>query len=935
MLLSMMHPERSPDPPEGAPCVTEDLLRRAAMRWPGRVLLKFDGGESFTSVQLLEAVRSHAAGLQQLGVRQGDLVLAWLPNGPAAVLTWLAVNLLGAVHVPINTAYRGRLLQHVIHSSGAALMVADGALLERLADIDTGRLHTLVACGAAPRVPAGMQLLPFSHLRRDAAQLRPPPQPVRPWDTQCVIFTSGTTGPSKGVLCSYRHTFTAAIHFRHVGPEDTNLVALPMFHIGGILGVNFALIHGGTAAIIERFRTQTFWETVRRFEVSAAGLLGAMVQFLMQQPAAAGERDHPLKTVVIAPLGDEALAFARRFGVQVHTEFNMTELSVPLWAGPGELVRGTCGRPRAGVTLRLVDGSDQQVADGDVGELVLRMDEPWTISHGYLNDAEATARAWRNGWFHTGDLFRRDADGHYFFVDRARDMIRRRGENISSFEVEIELMAWPGVRAAAAVPVPGDGGEGEVLAVLCMQPDAKLQPAALIAFLESRMAAFMVPRYVRVVDAMPMTPTQKIEKHVLRSQGVTADTWDRRVVAADASAASLQPQEPPRANAQQHAARDARPHESHGVQLHARRGALAGVRVLEFAGLGPAPFCAMLLADMGADVLCIDRPGATYHASDVEARGRTRVRLDLKDPLQLAHSLTLLDRADILLEGFRPGVMERLGLGPQQALARNPRLVYGRMTGWGQHGPLASRAGHDLNYLALTGALHAIGTRDRPVIPLNLVADFGGGALYLALGVLCGLHHARATGAGQVIDAAMTEGVNSLMGMIHGDFSDGRWLDLRESNVIDGGAPFYNLYRCRDGRWISVAAIEPQFYRNLWNGLAEAGAAAAPEVTRMLADQWQRDTWPRVRARLDEVFAAQDRDAWCAQFEPHDACIAPVLSLAEARLHPHHQARGSFVEVGGIVQPAPAPRLGLTPARIGSPPDAAPVSIAEALLRWR
>jgi carnitine-CoA ligase len=270
------------DATDGSPCVTAALLELNARRWPQLVVLKFDSGEQFTSVSLLAAARSHAAGLQALGVRQGDYVLGWLPTGSASVLTWLALNLLGAVYVPINPAYKGRLLQHVIDSSGAALMVADGALLERLAAIRSSQLKRIVVIGPQrPAVPAA-SLIPAEVLAGDAGKLQPPPQPIQPWDTQCVIFTSGTTGPSKGVLCSYRHTHAAAIEFRHAGPGDTNLVALPMFHIGGILGVNFALIHGGTAAVIERFRTQTFWQTVRTQGVTTVGLLGTMVQFLVQ-----------------------------------------------------------------------------------------------------------------------------------------------------------------------------------------------------------------------------------------------------------------------------------------------------------------------------------------------------------------------------------------------------------------------------------------------------------------------------------------------------------------------------------------------------------------------------------------------------------------------------------------------------------------------------
>lgn len=848
-------------------------------------------------MQLLQAVRRLAAGLQALGVCQDDQVLSWLPNGPQAVLLWLALNELGAVYVPINTAYKGRLLQHVIKQSGATLLLGAGHLVERLRDIDCSRLQRIVVFGdERPPLP-GLTLLDAALLQGDIAALQPPARPLQPWDTQCVIFTSGTTGPSKGVLCSYRHTFTAASEFKHVGPGDTNLVALPMFHIGGLLGVNFALIHGGTAAFVERFRTDSFWDTVAQLGVTSVGLLGTMVQFLMQQPPRADERRHGVRNAVIAPFTEDAIAFGRRFGIDVHTEFNMTELSVPLWAGPNPTTVGTCGKPRAGVQLKLVDAHDQEVAVGAVGELILRCDEPWTLSHGYLNDPIATANAWRNQWFHTGDLFRRDGDDNYFFVDRVKDMIRRRGENISSFEVEAELLAFPGVKAAAAVAVPGDGGEDEVLAVLAPQPGATLDPAALIAFLQPRMAAFMIPRYVRIMDALPLTPTQKIEKHVLRAQGVTADTWDRgstRTRTGAAAIATPTPAMPSRQAA-----------EADTTRAPASIHPLAGVRVLEFAGLGPAPFCAMLLSDMGADVTCIDRPGTTYAAADIEARGRTRVQLDLKSQDGKLAALALLQQADIVLEGFRPGVMERLGLGPKLALQLNPRLVYGRMTGWGQHGPLAHKAGHDLNYLAITGALHALGSSDRPAVPLNLIADFGGGALYLAMGVLAALQRAQKTGSGCVVDTAMTDGVISLLAMIYGDFADGRWHDRRESNVIDGGAPFYNVYRCADDRWISLAAIESQFFT--------AFVKVAGLDDSWLTNQWQRDCWPMQKAQLAALFASRTRDEWCAVFADHDVCFAPVLSLAEAQQYAHNVDRRTFIERDGILQPAPAPRF-ISPA---------------------
>lgn len=513
------------------PCTIRDLLERNARQFPELVMLRFDSGEQYTAVDLLAEARLLATNLQKLGVKRQEKVLVWLPNCPLSVLLFLALNYLGAVYVPINTAYRGRLLEHVIDNAGAILMLADGRLIERLADIDHGQLVRLVITGEERLDSEVFEQYGAEILRQVPADPGTLDDTnVAPWDTQAVIFTSGTTGPSKGVLCSYRHLYTAALEFRHVGSGDTNLVALPMFHVGGILGMLFALIHGGCAAYVERFSTSKFWDTVKSMEVTTVGLLGAMVQYLMQQPPSPEDRNHPVKTAVIAPLGDDALAFSERFGIEVYTEFNMTELSVPLYCGPNPTARGTCGKPRSGLELRLVDAHDMPVPVGETGELILRADQPWTLSHGYLNNPEATARTWRNGWFHTGDLFYRDEDDNYYFVDRLKDMIRRRGENISSFEVEEELLAHPEVKEAAVVAVPGDGGEDEILAVLVTESGALPDLKQFTDFLQQRLAHFMVPRYFRCLPALPKTPTQKIEKHVLRSEGLTPDTIDREAL---------------------------------------------------------------------------------------------------------------------------------------------------------------------------------------------------------------------------------------------------------------------------------------------------------------------------------------------------------------------------------------------------------------------
>jgi alpha-methylacyl-CoA racemase len=357
-------------------------------------------------------------------------------------------------------------------------------------------------------------------------------------------------------------------------------------------------------------------------------------------------------------------------------------------------------------------------------------------------------------------------------------------------------------------------------------------------------------------------------------------------------------------------------------------GPLTGLRILEFAGLGPVPFCGMLFSDLGADVLRIDRrDGRRYSPYSVETRGRRSLILDLKDPSATLLTLRLIEKADALIEGFRPGVMERLGLGPDAVLKRNPRLVYGRMTGYGQTGPAANQPGHDLNYVALSGALHALGSAEKPAVPLNLLGDFGGGALYLAIGVLAALRHVARSGKGQVIDCAMTEGVASFMGMIYGEHAAGRWQDERERNIIDGGAHFYNNYVCADGKWITIGSIETPFYRAL---LDELGLADDPEfVNHMNAAKW-----PDLKRRLATIFATRTRDEWCEQFDGTEVCFAPVLSLAEAPSHPQHVARGAFVEIDGVIQPGPLPRFSATPARIQHGPQPAGTGGEQALADW-
>ncbi len=362
-------------------------------------------------------------------------------------------------------------------------------------------------------------------------------------------------------------------------------------------------------------------------------------------------------------------------------------------------------------------------------------------------------------------------------------------------------------------------------------------------------------------------------------------------------------------------------------------GPLTGLRVLEFEAIGPAPFGAMMLADMGADVLLVDRPEdpelglRRERRSDVMLRGRRSVTLDLKSAPCVEAARLLADRADVVVEGFRPGVMERLGLGPDVLLQRNPRLVYGRMTGWGQDGPLADRAGHDINYIALTGALHAIGRAGQaPVPPLNLVGDFGGGGMMLAFGIACAVIEARASGRGQVVDTAMVDGAALLSTMFAGLLANGSWTEERGQNILDSGAPWYDTYPTRDGKFVAIGAIEPKFYRELLQRL-DLGDADLPA-------QHERRRWPELRAAFAEAFAAKTRDEWCRVFEGADACFAPVLTFSEARAEPHALARNAYQRIGDIDQPAVAPRFARTPgATRGAPPERG-AGGREALAAW-
>jgi alpha-methylacyl-CoA racemase len=360
-------------------------------------------------------------------------------------------------------------------------------------------------------------------------------------------------------------------------------------------------------------------------------------------------------------------------------------------------------------------------------------------------------------------------------------------------------------------------------------------------------------------------------------------------------------------------------------------GPLHGIRILEFEAIGPAPFAGMLLADMGADVLLIDRPGASdlglkrERWYDVMLRGKRSVTLDLKSPSGAQAALELLGRADALIEGFRPGVMERLGLGPDVAFQKNRKLVYGRMTGWGQDGPLAPRAGHDINYIALAGVLHAFGRKGQPPVPpLNLVGDFGGGGMLLAFGVACALHEAQRSGRGQVVDAAMVDGAALLAAMFHGFLAAQQWSEERGTNILDTGAPWYDVYETADRQYVAIGAIEDKFFAELVSRLKLSDLPA----------QHDRSRWPEMRRRLSEAFKTKTRDEWCRVFEGADACFAPVLGWAEARAHDHSRARSAYFDIANVEQPAPAPRFSRTGAAVPQPPPERGQGGRAALADW-
>lgn len=517
-------------------CVLRYALDHRAVERGDAVYAVFPDGVEWSFRELQRRVRICAAGFQAAGVKHGDRVVVMMPNGPLGVLALFAANYLGAISVPVNPALKGNLLAHVLTDSGAQFAVVQEELLGQVAALAAPALHTIFSSGGVPSdlECLSRKVLAADQLEGDPVALPELSDPIEPWHTQSIIYTSGTTGRSKGVLSSYMHSYSALSPdtWTCTRPGDRHLLHMPIFHIGGAFVASTCLCSGSSIAVVSAFKTGTFWQTVRDMRVNVVFLLGAMATFLLKSPPQADDTDHPLRMVFIVPLGQSGPEFRKRFGVDVFTLFNMTEISTPLLSDANPTKPSTCGRPRPGVDVRLVDENDCEVPRGAVGQLVVRTAQPWSMNHGYNNNPQATVDAWRNGWFHTGDAFIRDEEDDFFFVDRLKDTIRRRGENISSFEIEVELLAHSNIREAAAIPVPSEFTEDEVLVVVAAVCGQSIAPQAIVEFLDARLPPHMIPRYVRIVDELPKTPTEKVQKHVLREQGITADTWDREATAA-------------------------------------------------------------------------------------------------------------------------------------------------------------------------------------------------------------------------------------------------------------------------------------------------------------------------------------------------------------------------------------------------------------------
>jgi len=516
-------------PPLAARTFTAVIAGHLA-RQPDRLAVR-DPVRALSYGALHEEALRVAGGLAALGVGGRDAVLLMLDNHLDSVVAWWALALTGRVEVPVNTAYKGSILVHVVNNSGAEAIVVDAEYLPVLAEVvdRLERLKTVVVRGDATGavLPKRVKRVAWEDLAREPAQ----PVAVEPWDLMGILYTSGTTGPSKGVRVTHAHAYgyAAPAVLGRALADDISLVTLPLFHIGGQwAGVYNSLIAGGSSVVLPRFSATTYWDDVRRHGCTYTLLLGAMANFLFQQPPREDDARQPMRQLLMVPVIPQMDEFKRRFGIEsISTAYGLTEGSTALIAPPGSARPGAVGVPRSDFDVRLVDEHDVEVPAGKVGELLIRSRDPWSLMDGYHAMPEATVSAWRNQWLHTGDAFRVEPDGQYAFVDRTKDAMRRRGENVSSFEVEKELMEHPAVLEAAVVAVPSAATEDDILACVVLRPGMALDAPTLLEFLDVRLPYFMVPRYVDFLAELPKTPTAKVMKQALRDRGVTATCHDR------------------------------------------------------------------------------------------------------------------------------------------------------------------------------------------------------------------------------------------------------------------------------------------------------------------------------------------------------------------------------------------------------------------------
>jgi len=523
-----------PSFPSREECVLPEMLAARAAATPELPFALFDE-ETWSYAQTATEAWRAANALQRVGVEMGDYVSVWLPTGPDVLRAWFGANAAGAVYSPLNLAARGAYLQHTLNLAGSKVIVADPGLTDRLVGLDLPHLEQVVVVGEPPAGELPWPVVTWAELLDGASTDRPNlPRPVEPWDDLSLIYTSGTTGPSKGVRAShaafwnYGNCFIAPF----VDESDRYLQPLPMFYTAGT-GITYSMLQaGGSLAYVKGFSAKTLWDDIRRFEATITIAIHGMVTFLLDQPPRPDEADNPLRVVYMGPLTRHR-EFAERFGCRVYTAYGMTEVPVPIVSGLDPEDERSCGRCASpDYELRLVDEHDVPVPVGTPGELVVRHALPWTINSGYKNMPEANATAWRNGWFHTGDQFTMDEEGNFFFLDRIKDVIRRRGVNISSYEVEEEVRCHPAVKDVAAVAVKNpdmeeSAGDEEVKVAIVLEDGAELDPADLVEFLHPRMPSHWVPRFVDIVPELPRTESFKVRKSDLRDAGVTADTWDR------------------------------------------------------------------------------------------------------------------------------------------------------------------------------------------------------------------------------------------------------------------------------------------------------------------------------------------------------------------------------------------------------------------------